>query len=134
MTHIAWLGKKSPFCGNVTYGLTTTEALRDRGHEISFIHFDSSGTTTSDTATSPDVVLPYLVKSQVYTIPSPGAQRELRESLERLQPDLVHASLTLSPLDFRLPELCQQLGLPLVATFHPRLTRVCATSALAPNN
>ena len=36
-----------------------------------------------------------------------------------LQPDLVHASLTLSPLDFRLPDLCQQLGLPLVATFHP---------------
>jgi glycosyltransferase involved in cell wall biosynthesis len=65
------------------------------------------------------VALPYLVKSQVYTIPSPGAQRELRESLERLQPDLVHASLTLSPLDFRLPDLCQQLGLPLVATFHP---------------
>jgi glycosyltransferase involved in cell wall biosynthesis len=55
----------------------------------------------------------------VYTIPSPGAQRELRESLERLRPDLVHASLTLSPLDFRLPDLCQQLGLPLVATFHP---------------
>ena len=39
MAHIAWLGKKSPFCGNVTYGLTTTEALRLRGHEISFIHF-----------------------------------------------------------------------------------------------
>jgi glycosyltransferase involved in cell wall biosynthesis len=65
------------------------------------------------------VTLPYLVKSQVYTIPSPGAQRELRESLERIRPDLVHASLTLSPLDFRLPDLCQQLGLPLVATFHP---------------
>ncbi|MBU6353626.1 MAG: glycosyltransferase family 4 protein, partial [Cyanobacteria bacterium REEB498] len=32
---------------------------------------------------------------------------------------LVHASLTLSPLDFRLPDLCQQLGVPLVATFHP---------------
>jgi glycosyltransferase involved in cell wall biosynthesis len=67
----------------------------------------------------PEVALPYLMKSQVYTIPSPGALRELRESLERLRPDLVHASLTLSPLDFRLPELCQQLGLPLVATFHP---------------
>jgi glycosyltransferase involved in cell wall biosynthesis len=59
------------------------------------------------------------VKSQVYTIPSPGALRELRESLERLRPDVVHASLTLSPLDFRLPELCQHLGVPLVATFHP---------------
>ena len=122
VAHIAWLGKKSPFCGNVTYGLSTTEALRSRGHQTSFIHFDNPGapgSTTSLLANDPDVSLPYLVKSQVYTIPSPRAQRELRESLERLQPDLVHASLTLSPLDFRLPDLCQQLGVPLVATFHP---------------
>ncbi|MFO8237610.1 MAG: glycosyltransferase family 4 protein [Prochlorococcaceae cyanobacterium] len=154
MVHVAWLGKKSPFCGNVTYGLNTTHALRTRGHGVSFIHFDTPATgqfglaesqerpqeslpdtppagrhapwpdgrlTGEQAAADPpaDVALPYLVKSQVYTIPSPGAQRELRESLERLQPDLVHASLTLSPLDFRLPELCQQLGLPLVATFHP---------------
>ena len=123
MPHIAWLGKKSPFCGNVTYGLTTTEALRQRGHEISFIHFDTpaaaQGRQPESSDTNPEVALPYLVKSQVYTIPSPGAQRELRESLERLRPDLVHASLTLSPLDFRLPDLCQQLGVPLVATFHP---------------
>lgn len=154
MIHVAWLGKKSPFCGNVTYGLNTTHALKSRGYGVSFIHFDTpatgqfglaepqgrqpgtpAGSFSGDShaqladeraATDPsrpnpaaDVALPYLVKSQVYTIPSPGAQRELRESLERLQPDLVHASLTLSPLDFRLPELCQQLGLPLVATFHP---------------
>ena len=117
MAHIAWLGKKSPFCGNVTYGLATTEALKQRGHEISFIHFDTP--VGSLGKPGPEVALPYLVKSQVYTIPSPGAQRELRESLERLRPHLVHASLTLSPLDFRLPDLCQQLGLPLVATFHP---------------
>lgn len=133
MPHIAWLGKKSPFCGNVTYGLTTTEALRRRGHEVSFIHFDTPAAalavgsapraadaeTNGNSPANPEVALSYLVKSQVYTIPSPGAQRELRESLERLRPDLVHASLTLSPLDFRLPDLCQQLGLPLVATFHP---------------
>jgi len=133
VAHIAWLGKKSPFCGNVTYGLTTTESLRRRGHEVSFIHFDTPASGLGRAAdehhelngaagacdANPEVALPYLVKSQVYTIPSPGAQRELRESLERLQPDLVHASLTLSPLDFRLPDLCQQLGLPLVATFHP---------------
>ncbi|MBM5796488.1 MAG: glycosyltransferase family 4 protein [Cyanobacteria bacterium M_surface_7_m2_037] len=123
MAHIAWLGKKSPFCGNVTYGLSTTAALKQRGHDISFIHFDTPagglGRVAEASEQSPEVALPYLVKSQVYTIPSPGAQRELRESLERLRPDLVHASLTLSPLDFRLPDLCQQLGLPLVATFHP---------------
>ncbi|MEB3324304.1 MAG: glycosyltransferase, partial [Cyanobacteriota bacterium] len=140
MTHIAWLGKKSPFCGNVTYSLATTVALRQRGHQVSFIHFDTPAAAAlsrqdiplarprpaglfqqpSELPTAnPEVTLPYLVKSQVYTIPSPGALRELRESLERLRPDVVHASLTLSPLDFRLPELCQQLGLPLVATFHP---------------
>ncbi len=133
MAHIAWLGKKTPFCGNVTYGLSTTHALRSRGHGISFIHFDTpagslarSGDVLPEVENlgdsnggGPEVALPYLVKSQVYTIPSLGAQRELRESLERLKPDLVHASLTLSPLDFRLPDLCQQLGLPVVATFHP---------------
>ncbi|MEB3263841.1 MAG: glycosyltransferase family 4 protein [Synechococcus sp.] len=147
MAHIAWLGKKSPFCGNVTYGLTTTHALRQRGHGISFIHFDTPATgltlpefgqsprrpragrstvvplgSKSEPRSAPDnpeVVLPYLVKSQVYTIPSLGAQRALRKSLEQLRPDVVHASLTLSPLDFLLPDLCQQLGLPLVATFHP---------------
>ena len=106
MAQIAWLGKKSPFCGNVSYGISTTEALRKRGHQVHFIHFDNPRSPerddTSLLANDPDVSLPYLVKSQVYTIPSPGAQRELRESLERLQPDLVHASLTLSPLDLSL--------------------------------
>ena len=29
------------------YGLATTAALRDRGHEIHFIHFDTSATLTA---------------------------------------------------------------------------------------
>ena len=74
------------------------------------------------------MALLYLVKSQMYTIPLRGQPR--LESLERIQPDVVHASLTLSPLDFGLPELCQQLQVPLVATFHP-LMRPYATSLLA---
>jgi hypothetical protein len=90
VAHIAWLGKKSPFCGNVTYGLSTTEALKKRGHQTSFIHFDNPGSpgssNTSLLAHDPDVSLPYLVKSQVYTIPSPRAQRELRESLNGCSP------------------------------------------------
>jgi len=123
LTHIAWLGKKTPFCGNVCYGLSTTEELKARGYQTSFIHFDNplreGNNKTSLLANDPDVSLPYLIKSQVYTIPSLNAQRELRESLSRLKPDLVHASLTLSPLDFRLPDLCHKLDLPLIATFHP---------------
>ena len=123
MIHIAWLGKKSPFCGNVSYGNTTTKKLKGRGYKVSFIHFDNP--TNKDFSPShflgnnPEVSLPYLIKSQVYTIPSPRAERDLRESLALLKPDVVHASLTLSPLDFRLPEICKELNVPLVATFHP---------------
>ena len=43
MAHIAWLGKKSPFCGNVTYGLSTTEALRQRGIPVEVHHFAGEG-------------------------------------------------------------------------------------------
>ena len=123
MVHIAWLGKKSPFCGNVSYGNTTTENLKKRGHKVSFIHFDNpirkNKTKALFLANDPEVSLPYLIKSQVYTIPSPRAEKELKNSLETLEPDIVHASLTLSPLDFRLPEICQQMNVPLVGTFHP---------------
>ena len=123
MVHIAWLGKKSPFCGNVSYGNTTTEHLKKRGHKVSFIHFDNPIRKNKKEAfflaNDPEVSLPYLIKSQVYTIPSPRAEKELKNSLERLKPDIVHASLTLSPLDFRLPEICQEMNVPLVGTFHP---------------
>ena len=123
MVKIAWLGKKSPFCGNVSYGNLITENLKKRGHNVSFIHFDNHITTNQSEArflaNAPEVSLPYLIKSQVYTIPSLRAEKELKNSLERLKPDIVHASLTLSPLDFKLPEICQQMNLPLVATFHP---------------
>ena len=122
MVRIAWLGKKSPFCGNVSYGNLITEHLKKRGHNVSFIHFDNhlpNNKSESLFDNDPEVSLPYLIKSQVYTIPSPRAEKELKDSLEKLKPDIVHASLTLSPLDFRLPEICQQLNVPLVATFHP---------------
>ncbi len=123
MVHIAWLGKKTPFCGNVSYGKTTTEYLKKRGHKVSFIHFDNPKNKADSEdiflANDPEVSLPYLIKSQVYTIPSLNAEKKLKNSLEKLKPDIVHASLTLSPLDFRLPEICQKIKLPLVATFHP---------------
>ena len=141
--YIAWLGKKSPFCGNVTYSREVTNSLLDRGYQVSFLHFapensqtDENGnwkTTTQDwpyscETTQPptitqEVSLPCLYKSQIYTIPTFKSSKVLAQSLRQLQPDLVHASLTLSPLDFMLPEICEELNLPLVATFHPPFDR-----------
>ncbi|WP_013322287.1 glycosyltransferase family 4 protein [Gloeothece verrucosa] len=117
--HIAWLGKKSPFCGNVTYGREVTNALLDRGYQVSFLHFAQEESASENWPDCPEVVLPFLYKSQVYTIPTPKSSKVLMAALKQLQPDLVHASLTLSPLDFRLPEICEELNIPLVATFHP---------------
>jgi glycosyltransferase involved in cell wall biosynthesis len=110
--HIAWLGKKTPFCGNVTYSREITTALINRGHKVSFMHFADSKND------SDEVPLPFLYKSQVFTIPTIRSKKVLERSLRRRKPDLVHASLSLSPLDFLLPEICQELDLPLIATFH----------------
>lgn len=116
--HIAWLGKKSPFCGNVTYGREVTNSLLDRGYEVSFLHFaEEAGDPTWPGYQ--EVPLPFIYKSQVYTVPTPKAKNVLMRSLKQLKPDLVHASLTLSFLDFLLPEICEELNIPLVATFHP---------------
>ncbi|MEM9216086.1 MAG: glycosyltransferase family 4 protein [Cyanobacteria bacterium P01_F01_bin.150] len=124
--HIAWLGKKTPFCGNVTYGREVTNALIERGHRVSFFHFEQGGTLgdlpphSSRTLANPhDISVPYLYKSQIYTVPSIQSIRILVNALKRLKPDVVHASLTLSFVDFLLPKLCADLGIPLVATFHP---------------
>jgi glycosyltransferase involved in cell wall biosynthesis len=117
--HIAWLGKKSPFCGNVTYGREVTNSLLDRGHHVSFVHFASEDTPLEPRSEWQEVPIPFLYKSQIYTIPSFKSSKVLTQALKQLKPDIVHASLTLSPLDFLLPEICAELGLPLVATFHP---------------
>jgi glycosyltransferase involved in cell wall biosynthesis len=127
---IAWLGKKTPFCGNVTYCREITNALLDRGHGIDFLHFTDESETSNDSQdfhhsngllnhNSQEVSLPFLYKSTIYTLPSPRSSKVLIESLRNLKPDLVHASLALSPLDFLLPEICADLNIPLVATFHP---------------
>ncbi|MGI0480927.1 glycosyltransferase family 4 protein [Geminocystis sp. CENA526] len=117
--HIAWLGKKSPFCGNVTYSREITNALLDRGYQVSFLHFSQENEESSPENYLAEVNLPFLYKSQIYTIHAPKSSKILLRSLQELKPDLVHASLTLSPLDFTLPEVCQKLNIPLVATFHP---------------
>ena len=123
--HIAWLGKKSPFCGNVTYSREITNALLERGYRVTFLHFaqTSDDHRVAHHPECSEVSLPFLFKSQILTIPSFKSGKLLAAALKRLKPDLVHASLTLSPLDFRLPEICAELSLPLVATFHPAFDR-----------
>ena len=128
--HIAWLGKKSPFCGNVTYSREVTNALQEQGHQVSFFHFaqdepppDNWPEVPEDQDAVQEFSIPYLLKYQIYTIPTLQSRKILTQALEDLRPDVVHASLTLSTLDFALPEICNELNIPLVATFHPAFDR-----------
>lgn len=128
--HIAWLGKKSPFCGNVTYSREVTTALQDMGHQVSFFHFaqdepapDHWPEVLDGQDNVQEISLPYWLKYQIYTIPTLQSRKVLTQALDELRPDIVHASLTLSPLDFALPEICEDLNIPLVATFHPAFDR-----------
>lgn len=116
--HIAWLGKKYPFCGNVTYSREITNALLDRGYQVSFLHFATEDADPDKWHGCQEVSLPCIYKSQGYTIPTLKSSKVLSQALQKLKPDVVHASLTLSPLDFLLPEICEELNIPLVATFH----------------
>ena len=127
--HIAWLGKKSPFCGNVTYGREITNALLDRDYQVSFFHFsqpegsygykEEHSKKHHSWSNCHEIPLPFIYKSQIYTIPTLKSSKVLLRSLRQLKPDLVHASLTLSFIDFLLPDICEELNIPLVATFHP---------------
>lgn len=114
---IAWIGKKTPFCGNVTYCREIVNGLTHRGHDVKFVHF-SDGPEAED-----ELKIPYLYKSQVYTLPTLNSARLMQESLAEWQPDIVHASLPISAMDFNLPDMCQKLGVPLVITFHNAFDR-----------
>ncbi len=115
---VAWFGKKSPFCGNVTYSREITNLLTARGYDVVFFHFEDENHEENLLADEKDVVIPCIYKSQSYTIPSMKSGKIVTDALREIKPDIVHASLCLSPMDFKLPEICHEQNIPLVCTFH----------------
>jgi glycosyltransferase involved in cell wall biosynthesis len=113
---VAWLGHQSGRAGDglLTYSRETVAGLRARGVKVFFVHHGALPALTDDTLT-----LRSLTGSHRYIISSPRSKRTITDLLRREQVDLVHVSLSFSTLiDFGLPELCHELGLPVVATFH----------------
>ena len=113
---VAWLGHQSGRAGDglLTYSRETVAGLRARGVKVFFVHHGALAAATDDSLT-----LRSLTGSHRYTISSPRTKRLITELLRRERVELVHVSLSFSTLiDFGLPELCHELGLPVVATFH----------------
>jgi glycosyltransferase involved in cell wall biosynthesis len=113
---VAWLGHQSGRAGDglLTYSREIVAGLRARGVKVFFVHHGALAAVSDDTLT-----LRSLTGSHRYIISSPRTKRTITDLLRREQVDLVHVSLSFSTLiDFGLPELCHELGLPVVATFH----------------
>jgi glycosyltransferase involved in cell wall biosynthesis len=113
---IAWLGHQSGRTGDglLTYSREIVAGLRARGVKVFFVHHGALPALTDDSLT-----LRSLTGSHRYIISSPRTKRTITDLLRREPVELVHVSLSFSTLiDFGLPELCHELGLPVVATFH----------------
>ena len=117
---IAWLGHQSAGVagGMATYSNEIVAGLRRMGHQVTFFHHGerSTGADESAESISLDSLSVPLVKSVVL---APGrAKRKLVDRLAQREFDVVHASFWFSSMDFDLPKLTRELGIPLVATFH----------------
>nr|WDB00520.1 hypothetical protein CVCH_006 [Cavernulicola chilensis] len=114
--HVAWIGKKTPFCGNVVYSKKIINELKNKDYKISFLCISQNLYNNPDQIE--DAFLPCLYKSQICALPISKSPAMLTKVLKEINPDLIHVSLTLSPLDFLLPEICINLAKPLIGTFH----------------
>ncbi len=112
---VAWLGHlegKAHSDGLSTYTREACSQLRRCGVETILFHHEPS--TDQTTA----IKVPTGFRFKTMRVPSPGSGAYLAGQLKRSHVDLVHVSISFSLLDWRLPEIAHQLGLPVIATFH----------------
>lgn len=111
---VAWLGHRSTrgADGIITYSREITAGLRRRGVDVVFFHHEPA------LADERSVVLDALALSHRLVISRPGGKRRLVDLLRRNEVDVVHVSFSFSSLDFNLPRLCHELGIPIAGTFH----------------
>jgi len=112
---VAWLGHRAAQGGDgiITYSREITAGLRSRGVQVVFFHHSPEFQDEES-----NIALDALKLSHRFVVSRPRTRRQFVEQLRRNQVDLVHVSFSFSTLDFDLPDVCRQLGVPLVATFH----------------
>jgi glycosyltransferase involved in cell wall biosynthesis len=113
---VAWLGHRSATGadGILTYSREITNGLRERGVDVVFLHHARDQADDEERS----YALDSFALSHRLVLSPPSAKRKLLDLLRRYEVDVVHVSLAFSSLDFNLPRICHQLGIPIVATFH----------------
>ena len=116
---IAWFGHVASARGDgiVSYSREMVRGLRQRGQHVTFFYHITRerGLGQRDPR---DIRLGSFDILNRAMISSPRAREIIAETIEREQIDLAHISLSFSQLDFSLPEICHDGGVPCVATLH----------------
>jgi glycosyltransferase involved in cell wall biosynthesis len=107
-------GKRYPSCGIVTYCRELVGGLGARGHEVCFFY---PGRVKGE----PGDGWPVALRTPWFVLARRGVLARIEQELRVFEPELVHASFALGPLDWALPALCERLKVPLVVTFHVAL-------------
>ncbi len=114
---VAWFGHQSRGRGDglVTYSLELTEGLRRRAAEVFFFYHDVDDERSDDPRS---IRIGSFNIGNHAIISSPGAARLIDATLRQERIEVAHASLSFSLLDFSLPDLCHDAGIPIAATVH----------------
>ena len=117
---VAWFGHAAGAKrdGIVTYSRETVRGLLARELHVMFFYH---ATHERIVMPPPDVHAIRIGALDILNravVSSPRAQRIIRHTFETTHPNIAHVSLSFSNLDASLPDLCHDLGIPIVATLH----------------
>lgn len=116
---IAWLGHVASARANgmVSYSHEMMAGLRQRGQDVTFFYHMSrerryvQREPTGIRIGSFDILNRAMLSSN-------NARQMIEDVIEQKQIDVAHISLSFSQLDFSLPDICHEMGIPAVATLH----------------
>lgn len=116
--NVAWFGHVASPRGNgiVTYSREMIAGLRQRGLRVTFFYHKSR--ERGQPREPAGIRLGSFDILNRAMLSSPRAQKIVEETIERERIDLAHISLSFSQLDFSLPDICHDWGIPAIATIH----------------
>jgi glycosyltransferase involved in cell wall biosynthesis len=115
---IAWLGHIASARGNgiVSYSREMLAGLRKRGQDVTFFYHISRERQVNRDLNGIRIGSFDILNRAI--ISSNNAKQIIQETVEQKQIDVAHVSLSFSQLDFSLPDLCHEVGIPAIATLH----------------
>ena len=116
--NIAWFGHiaSSRANGLVSYSREMIRGIRHRQHRVTFFYHITRERGLSHEAH--DIRLGSWDFGNRAIISSPRAKEIIEDAFVRENIDIAHVSLSFSQLDFSLPEICHDMGIPVIATLH----------------